>query len=109
MSIISDHQNGAAMKKVLASMGWVAAGLIGALIFYAYPDYRIHIEIILGIIFGYRLLDELLESAVRRVLWDEFLELRRQSHANTDRLEDIDRKVSAILSDALERRRRPGT
>jgi hypothetical protein len=49
MSIISDHQNGAAMKKVLASMGWVAAGLIGALIFYAFPDYRIHIEIILGV------------------------------------------------------------
>jgi hypothetical protein len=93
------------MKKALKFLGWSALGLVVLAAYFAFPDFQRVLGIAGGCAFAYHLMKELVESTIRRVLWDELLELRQQSNANTDRLETIDRKVTAILSDALERRR----
>ena len=41
---------------------------------------------------------------IKRLIGDELQELRLQSNATADRLEMIDRKVTAVLRDALEQR-----
>ena len=41
---------------------------------------------------------------VKRLIGDELQELRLQTNATADRLEMIDRKVTAVLRDALEQR-----
>jgi hypothetical protein len=98
------------MKKAMPITGWIAAVCGGLFVYYIVPEWRWPIAWVLGLMFAYKILSELVESAVRRVLWDDLLELRQQSHTNSDRLETVDRKVLAILKDALEHRRQmPGT
>jgi len=50
-------------------------------------------------------LSAIVEVTVKRLVGDELLELRRQSNATANRLDLLDRKVTAILRDALEQRR----
>jgi len=50
-------------------------------------------------------LSTIVEATVKRLIADELLELRRQSNAAANRLDVLDRKVTAILRDALEQRR----
>lgn len=48
-------------------------------------------------------LSTIVEVSIRRVMRDELRELRRQSDAAANQLALVDRKVNAILKDALER------
>jgi len=53
----------------------------------------------------FHVVSTIVKETVKEVLNAELFELRRRSIAAEDRLEVIDRKVSAILRDALEQRR----
>jgi hypothetical protein len=46
----------------------------------------------------------LVRVTIKRLIGDELQELRLQTNAVADRLEMIDRKITAVLRDALEQR-----
>lgn len=95
------------MKTFLKVIGWIAAALIGFVIWHVFPVVQPLVTWGLGAAFAYHVISTIIEETTKRVLWNELLELRQQSNANIERLETIDRKVSLLLRDALEQRRAP--
>jgi hypothetical protein len=69
------------------------------------PDFRPILGWLLAAAFICYVLSAIVEVTVKRLVGDELLELRRQSNATANRLDLLDRKVTAILRDALEQRR----
>jgi hypothetical protein len=76
----------------------MAAAVAGLIVWNAAPDLRPLISSILAAAFVCYVLSVIVEVTVKRVISDEQLEVR-------DRLEVLDRKVTAILREAFERRR----
>jgi hypothetical protein len=89
------------MKAALKIVGWIALGLAGIFIWFAFPEVQPIVGAGLLAVFVYHVISTIVRETVR----GELADLRRESKLHTARLEDIDRKVSATLRDALERRR----
>jgi hypothetical protein len=85
------------MKTFLKVVIWMAAVVVGLIVWNVAPDFRPLVSSILAAAFVCYVLSIMVEAAVKRVISDEQLELR-------SRLEVLDRKVTAILRDAIERR-----
>jgi len=81
------------------------AAVFGLFVWNVTPDFRPLITWILAAAFICYVLSTIVEATVKRLIADELLELRRQSNAAANRLDVLDRKVTAILRDALEQRR----
>jgi len=86
------------MKTFFKVVIWMAAAFVGLFVWNVAPDFRPLVSSILAATFVCYVLSIIVEAAVKRVISDEHLELR-------SRLEVLDRKVTAILRDAFERRR----
>jgi len=86
------------MKTFFKVVIWMAAAFVGLFVWNVAPDFRPLVSSILAATFVCYVLSIIVEAAVKRVISDEQLELR-------SRLEVLDRKVTAILRDAFERRR----
>ena len=84
---------------------WFMAAVFGLFVWNVTPDFRPLITWILAAAFICYVLSTIVEATVKRLIADELLELRRQSNAAANRLDVLDRKVTAILRDALEQRR----
>ena len=76
---------------------WFAAAFVGFFLWNATPDFRPLVAWALATAFLAYVLSTIVEVTVKRLIWDELLELR-------GRLEVLDRKVTAILKEALEQR-----
>jgi hypothetical protein len=86
------------MKTVFKIAIWFAAAFVGLFLWNVTPDFRPLLTwIIAAAIAGY-LISLIVEMTVRRVVAREQQEVR-------SRLELLDRKVTALLRDALEQRR----
>ncbi|MFG3595178.1 hypothetical protein [Bradyrhizobium sp. RDI18] len=85
-------------------VGWTTAAILGVAIWNVFPEYRTIISSSLAALFICYIFSVLVHVTVRRLIGDELLELRLQTNATADRLEIIDRKVTAVLRDALEQR-----
>jgi len=84
--------------------GWITAAILGAAVWTVFPEYQ---TIIIGILVAVTvcyLFSVLVQVTVRRLIWDELQELRLQTNVTAERVEVIDRKVTAVLRDALEQR-----
>jgi len=88
------------MKSFFKAVIWMAAVLAGLIGWNVAPDFRPLVSSILAAAFVCYVLSVIVEVTVKRVISDEQLELR-------NRLEVLDRKVTAILQDAFERRHLP--
>jgi membrane protein DedA with SNARE-associated domain len=77
---------------------WIAAVVAGLIVWNMAPNFRPLVSSLLAAAFACYVLSVIVEVTVKRVISDEQLELR-------SRLEVLDRKVTAILRDAFERRR----
>jgi hypothetical protein len=86
------------MKTFFKVVIWMAAAFVGLFVWNVASDFRPLVASILAAAFVCYVLSMIVEVTVKRVISDEQLELRR-------RLEVLDRKVTAILRDAFERRR----
>ncbi|MBR1276955.1 hypothetical protein [Bradyrhizobium sp. AUGA SZCCT0283] len=86
------------MKAFLKAVTWMAAAVSGLVVWNVAPDFRPLVSSILAAAFVCYVLSVIVEVTVKRVISDEQVELR-------SRLEVLDRKVTAILRDAFERRR----
>ena len=86
------------MKAFFKVVIWMAAAVAGLIVWNVAPDFRPLVSSILAAAFVCYVLSVIVEVTVKRVISDEQLELR-------SRLEVLDRKVTAILRDAFERRR----
>jgi hypothetical protein len=86
------------MKTFFKVIIWIAALFFGLFVWNVLPDFRPLVSSILAAAFACYVLSVIVEGTVKRVISDEQLELR-------SRLELLDRKVTAILRDALEQRR----
>jgi hypothetical protein len=85
------------MRTIFKVVAWFAAAFVGLFV-YVTPDFRPLIAWVLAAAFLCFVLATIVEVTVKRLIWDELMELR-------GRLELLDRKVSALLRDALEQRR----
>lgn len=86
------------MKTFFKVVVWIAAVFLGLFVWNVLPDYRPLVSSILAATFVCYVLSIIVEVTVKRVMSHEQLELR-------SRLDLLDRKVTAILRDALEQRR----
>lgn len=86
------------MRTFLKVVVWAVAVFVGLFLWNVTPDFRPLIAWVLAAAFLCYVLSAIVEATVKRLIWDELQELR-------SRLEVLDRKVSAILRDALEQRR----
>lgn len=93
------------MKTFFKAVIWFMAAVFGLFVWNVTPDFRPLITWILAAAFICYVLSTIVEATVKRLIADELLELRRQSNAAANRLDVLDRKVTAILRDALEQRR----
>jgi len=85
------------MKTFFKVVIWIVALVAGLIVWNLASDFRPLVASILAAAFVCYVLSIIVEAAVKRVISDEQLELR-------SRLEVLDRKVTAILRDAVERR-----
>ena len=85
------------MKTFFKVVIWMVALVVGLIVWNLASDFRPLVASILAAAFVCYVLSIIVEAAVKRVISDEQLELR-------SRLEVLDRKVTAILRDAVERR-----
>jgi len=86
------------MKTFFKVVIWITAVVVGLIVWNLASDFRPLVASILAAAFVCYVLSMIVEVTVKRVISDEQLELR-------SRLEVLDRKVTAILRDAFERRR----
>jgi predicted PurR-regulated permease PerM len=93
------------MKTFFKVVVWIMAIILGLFVWNVTPDFRPLVTWILAAAFICYVLSTIVEATVKRLIADELLELRRQSNATAHRLDLLDRKVTAILRDALEQRR----
>lgn len=92
------------MKNGLKYAGLLLLGLVGVALYLALPEYQWFVGIVAGGAVALNALHELVTNAVRRVIDQELRTLRQQGYTNTERLEGIDRKVSAVLKDLNSRK-----
>ena len=93
------------MKTFFKVVIWFMTAVLGLFVWNATPDFRPIITWLLAAAFVCYVLSTIVEATIKRLIGDELLELRRQSNATANRLDVLDRKVTAILRDALEQRR----
>ena len=93
------------MKTFLRAVLGILALVLGLFVWNVTPDFRPIISWVLAAAFVCYVLSIIVEVTVKRLIADELLELLRQSNATANRLDLLDRKVTAILRDALEQRR----
>lgn len=89
------------MKKFFKIVGWIALAVLGLAIWFAFPDIQPVVTAAAVAVFAYNVVGTIIRETVR----GELSEMRREVKLHTSKLEEIDRKVSATLRDALERRR----
>jgi hypothetical protein len=92
------------METFFKIAGWTTAAILGAAVWTVFPEYQTIISSILAALFICYVFSVLVDVTVRRLIGDELLELRLQTNATAKHLELIDRKVTAVLRDALEQR-----
>jgi hypothetical protein len=86
------------MKTFFKIVVWFTAAFIGLFIWNVTPDFRPLITWLIVAVFACQVMSVIVGMTVRRVMSAEQLELH-------SRLELLDRKVTALLRDALEQRR----
>ena len=86
------------MRTFFKVVAWFAAAFVGLFVWNGTPDFRPLIAWVLAAAFLCYVLSTIVEFPVKRLIWDELVELR-------GRLDVLDRKVSAILRNALEQSR----
>lgn len=89
------------MKTFLKIIGWITAALAGLFVWHAFPDIQPAVTWAVLAVIVYHVVSNIVRETIR----SELTELNRQIRAHTTQLEDIERKVSAVLRDVLERRR----
>jgi hypothetical protein len=85
-------------------VGWLMATISGLLVWNILPETRAIISCGMVVAFICYGISIVVGVTVKRLIGDELLELRLQCNAVANRLELMDRKVTAILRDALEQR-----
>ena len=83
---------------------WLATAFVGLFVWNAAPDFRpILIWLLPVAIVGYAAVFSV-QTTIRRLVSDELIGLRQQLDLSIGQLTTLNRKVTALLEDALERR-----
>jgi hypothetical protein len=93
-----------AMETFFKVAGSIVAAVLGLLVWNVFPEAEPIITGGIAAAFVCYVFSILVKVTVKQLIGDELIELRLQSNATADRLNVLDRKVTAILRDALERR-----
>lgn len=84
----------------------IALAVVALGVWNAFPDYRpVFIWVVLAIL-AHNAVWQLAQSAARRRLSEELLDIRIQGNNTGEKLDLLDRKINALLEDAIQRRRR---
>ena len=92
------------MGAFLKVVGWIVATVVGLLVWNLFPETRAIITCGVAVAFICYVLIIVVGVTVKRLMGDELRELRLQTDAVAKRLDLMDRKITAILRDALEQR-----
>jgi hypothetical protein len=93
-----------AMETFFKVAGSLVAAVLGLLVWNVFPEAEAIISYVIAAAFVCYVFSILVKVTVKQLIGDELIELSLQSNAVADRLDVLDRKVTAILRDALERR-----
>lgn len=84
----------------------IALAVVALGVWNAFPDYRpVYIWVVLAIL-AHNAVWHVAQSAARRRLSEELLDIRAQGNNVEEKLDLLDRKINALLEDAVQRRRR---
>jgi hypothetical protein len=101
-ALLREHLDVRTFLKVVI---WLMAAVLGLFVWNVTPDFRPIITWVLVAAFVCYVLATIVEATIKRLIGDELVELRRQSNATANRIDVLDRKVTAILRNTLEQRR----
>lgn len=92
------------MELLFKVVGSIVAAVLGLLVWNVFPETQLIITCVIAAASTCFVFTALVKETFKRLIGDELMELRLQGNATADRLDVLDRKVTAILRDALERR-----
>ncbi len=93
------------MKTFRKSATGLAVGIIGLFFWNGLPDFRPAFAWILTATIGCYILLLIVQRIIRSLLSDELVDLRHNLETTTYKLDVLDRKLTVLLKDALEKRR----
>lgn len=96
------------MKRTLKAAAWALLALVAVFVWFTFPEIQPAVAWGAGAAMAYHVMSRIVEEVTTRVVSAELVDLKRQNNTQTERLDAVDRKVSALLKDALERRRSVG-
>lgn len=94
------------IKKTLRWVGYVVAGGVAVLLYFAYPQVQTIVLFVAGGAFAAKFIEISTEAAIQKFFREDFMNIRGQIAATAENAEATERKVSMLLRDALERRQR---
>ena len=92
------------MDRVFKVVCWIVGAVLGVLVWTVFPETQTFIACLLAASAACYVFLAAVKVTVQRIIGDELMEIRLQGNAVADRLELMDRKITAILRDALEQR-----
>lgn len=87
------------MKTFFKWVGIILAGLVGLFLYFEFPDFRIFVTGAAGFAVVYKMLEELIESTVRRVVREQIQSIRDEQNGQRNDLRVIARKISELSED----------
>ena len=92
------------MDRIIKIVGWVVVAVMGFVLWSVFPEVRTIIACLLTATLIFYVFFAAVKVTVGRLVGDKLMELRLEINSVDERLELMDRKINALLRNALEQR-----
>ena len=92
------------MDRILKVVGWVVFAVLGLVVWTFFPEAQSIIACLLTTTLVFYVFFAAVKVTVGRLVGDQLMELRLEINSVDERLELMDRKINALLRNALEQR-----
>ena len=101
---IAPSQEHLEMVRIIKIVGWVVVAVLGLVVWTFFPEAQTIIAFLLTATLIFYVFFAAVKVTVGRLVGDQLTELRLEINSVDERLELMDRKVNALLRNALEQR-----
>ena len=92
------------MDRIFKIVGWVVVAVLGLVVWIFFPEARTIIACFITATLIFHVFFAAVKVTVGRLVGDQLMELRLEINSVDERLELMDRKINALLRNALEQR-----
>jgi len=92
------------MDRIIKIVGWVVVAVLGLVVWTFFPEAQTIIAFLLTATLIFYVFFAAVKVTVGRLVGDQLTELRLEINSVDERLELMDRKINALLRNALEQR-----